>query len=70
MKFSPTNEFGIFSRGPPQSGQANCILAIDDDDFVRLAYNVLKLEDVRLWKLSLLIIWNNYILFRLLTKEE
>lgn len=45
LDLTKKNKFGIFDRGLPK-GDKCCILTLDDDDFVRITYNRLTLEQV------------------------
>jgi len=45
LDFTKNKLSGIFNRGLPQSGRHDLTLIIDDDDFVRLTYNTINLQN-------------------------
>lgn len=46
LDFTVNRVSGVFNRGLPKSGQPKCVLTMEDDDFVRLTFNRIKLEEV------------------------
>jgi hypothetical protein len=61
LKFIGGQRIGVIERGKNSGADPKIILTIDDNDFVRLSYNTIKLEDV----IDIFIFLNLFIIYEI-----